>query len=103
MEKVEKTRKSAGKPRGSPKTGGRTKGTPNRKTALLHELIADAGFDIGHALAETFDKADIDQKIEILKLLLNHFPRAKEIDIPIDSTPPEPITPEQAKTLLKTV
>lgn len=34
-----------GKPLGLPKTGGRTKGTPNRATAALKDKLAALGYD----------------------------------------------------------
>ena len=40
-------RKMAGKPKGSPKTGGRSAGTPNKITADLREMILGALEDVG--------------------------------------------------------
>lgn len=36
-----------GRPKGQPKTGGRKKGTPNKTTALLKEVILKAAEDAG--------------------------------------------------------
>lgn len=37
----------AGRPKGLPKTGGRKKGTPNRRTALLKDAILEAAESAG--------------------------------------------------------
>lgn len=37
----------AGRKPGSPKTGGRTKGTPNKTTATLKEAILQAAVEVG--------------------------------------------------------
>jgi hypothetical protein len=41
-----------GRPAGLPKTGGRTKGTPNRATLTLREKLEEMGYDPVLAMAE---------------------------------------------------
>lgn len=37
----------AGRPKGTPKTGGRQKGTPNKNTSLLKDAIIEAAESVG--------------------------------------------------------
>jgi len=70
------------KPKGSPKTGGRQKGTPNRdKQALLErmrEVIGDPGFDpvvsmavLAHAELQLLSKNDPDANKDFALRALN--------------------------------
>lgn len=70
------------------KAGGRKKGTPNKKTKNLAELIEEnyAGFDpiIELIKLSKSDKASIDLKVSILKDVTQYiYPRRKSIEADI--------------------
>ena len=71
MSKVEKTRK---------KTGGRKKGTPNKKTAELLEILGS--FNPAEELMKLYDRTqDQDLKVTICKELMKYvYPQRKAID-----------------------
>ncbi len=82
------------------KAGGRKKGTPNKKTQNLAELIEEnyAGFDPILELIKLSksDKAPIDLKVSILKDVTQYiYPRRKSIEADITAeaniTPPRTI------------
>lgn len=63
-----------GRPPGLPKTGGRTKGTPNRSTLALREKLASLGCDPTDELLRLArdPKADTGLKKDIYSLLLRY-------------------------------
>ena len=72
MSKVETSRK---------KTGGRKKGTPNKKTAELQEILG--GFNPAEKLMELYNKSTTkdDLKVLICKELMKYiYPQRKAID-----------------------
>lgn len=69
-----------GKPIGSQKTGGRQKGTPNRKSLNGSVLFQDYGFDPFGELIKLMDELLPDQKAKtILRLMEFVFPKRKAI------------------------
>jgi hypothetical protein len=79
------------KPRGSPKTGGRQKGTPNKRTREFEEILEESGFCPARALIRTYRKA------------WKHFEKA---DIVFDAIleaagDGSPITPAQVNALAR--
>lgn len=72
------------RPKGSPKFGGRKKGTPNKKTQALREVIEGAlGKTIPEKLFESgiFDKLKPYQQAQVLLELMNYLePKRKAIE-----------------------
>lgn len=58
------------RPKGTPKTGGRKKGTPNKTTAQIKELVVKLVGDNIDTFAEEFEKLDAGDKIGLIKNLL---------------------------------
>ncbi len=74
------------------KTGGRQKGTPNKRTNSVKELLEDnfEGFNPVVELIQLY-KSDVDvsQKISILKELSSYvYPKRKAIDFNLTDTEP---------------
>lgn len=70
---------------GSPKTGGRQKGTPNKKTEALQNTLANHNFDIVEKLLELMPKLKEEKQAEILLGLMNYvYPKKKSMEISIE-------------------
>lgn len=67
--KVEKNRKP-GKPKGSPKTGGRQKGTPNKNHSILQTALDQENFNLIAEFADLYERMDDVQKLCELKFLM---------------------------------
>ena len=85
--KVEKNRGVFQK--GRAKTGGRKKGTPNKKTAQYKEILGD--FDTVTELKELYQTTDKDDlKFAICKEFLKYeYPQRKAVEIANDIELPE--------------
>ncbi len=74
------------RPLGLPKSGGRQKGTPNKRTGIIEELKKLGA----HPLAEIFKlmpKLEPDKQMEAwIKLLAYCYPQFKSIDISAELT-----------------
>lgn len=81
ISKVEKSRK-AGKPKGLPKSGGRTAGTPNKKTASFSEELENKGFSLAEAIVNLFNSTTNESiKLHLIELVAKHklpIPKQKE-------------------------
>lgn len=65
-----------------PKTGGRKKGTPNKKTQLLAEAFENLNFDIASILADTIPELEPKDKVyACLKIMDFIYPKRKSITI----------------------
>ena len=67
-----------GRPPGSPKTGGRKKGTPNRATIALREKLAALGCDPAEELVKIAQgsKTPVETKVHIYSTLMPYvYPR----------------------------
>jgi hypothetical protein len=70
-----------GKPTGSPKSGGRKAGTPNKRSVWLREELDRANIDWGLELKKALDTLDY-KKAEILVSLLPFLnPKLKEKEV----------------------
>src|SRR3954462_7140257 len=79
-----------GKPPGLPKTGGRTKGTPNRATAALKDKLAALGYDPLEELVRVAQnpKTSVVLKVHICEVLLPYeYPKRKPQDSSSDERP----------------
>jgi hypothetical protein len=61
------------RPEGLPKTGGRKKGTPNKKSELLPDLLANLKFDPLHRLNELMPQLDFALQAKICLDLLGYI------------------------------
>lgn len=77
---VEINRK-AGRKKGTAKTGGRVKGTPNKKTKMLLDVLGS--FDPANELMKLYRKAEsLDVKVTICKELMKYvYPQRRAIEI----------------------
>jgi hypothetical protein len=70
------------KPLGSPKTGGRKKGTPNRKTQELEEVLRKNKLDVVGELKALMPKVSPEKQADILLSLMNYiYPKRKAVEI----------------------
>ena len=89
-EKTTKVEKNSGKfQKGHKKTGGRKKGTPNKKTAQFKEILG--AFDTVTELKELYQTTDKDDlKFAICKEFLKYeYPQRKAVEIANDIELPE--------------
>jgi hypothetical protein len=69
------------KPKGSLKTGGRKKGTPNQKTLVLKSINEALGVDVPQKLAELLPFLEPDKQADVLLELLNYiYPKRKALE-----------------------
>ena len=67
---------------GTPKTGGRKKGTPNLKTLVLRESLNLAGFDVIQKLNDLYPQLDPEFQAKVLLSFLPYlFPRPNSVDL----------------------
>lgn len=66
------------RPSGLPKTGGRKKGTPNKKSYLLDYHLEENDFDLVKELLTLYPTLENQQKVNLLlKLLEFSYPKRK--------------------------
>lgn len=66
---------------GSPKTGGRTKGTPNRRTLHLSNHLQEIGFDpVEHIVDQLPQLNPLERVHACLKMMEFQFPKRKPVD-----------------------
>lgn len=94
--KVERNRKG-GKQPGTPKTGGRKKGTPNKKTVWLKEELSNAGMDWSSEFIRAYQAGDLG-KCDLLVSLLPYLnPKMKDREV-TEETPPQKTEEENKPT-----
>lgn len=70
------------RPTGLPKTGGRKSGTPNKKTALLHEALEAQGLDVPGRLAKLLPQLEPEKQADVLLELMSYlYPKRKALQI----------------------
>ncbi len=80
--KVDYNRNMA-KPAGLAKTGGRQKGTPNKRTLCLEAALRNAGIDVVVELANTLAGTSPDVRARVLVDLLSYlYPKRKASEVP---------------------
>ena len=73
------------KPIGLPKTGGRKKGTPNRRTLVVKSVAEALGLDVPARLVEILPKLHPDKQADVLLELMGYlFPKRKAIDVKME-------------------
>jgi hypothetical protein len=69
------------RPIGLPKTGGRKKGTPNRRSTQLEERLCGLGLDVPGRLVEILPTLDPAHQAQVLLGLLTFiYPKRKAVD-----------------------
>jgi hypothetical protein len=64
------------------KTGGRKKGTPNRRTAEFHEALQDLNLDVPLKLAELLPSLEPAKQADLCVQLLPYlYPRRKALEM----------------------
>lgn len=68
--------------KGSSKTGGRQKGTPNKKSQFLADAFEAHGIDVATELAQIYKKSHVEaDRLQILFKLLDYcYPKKKSIE-----------------------
>ena len=86
--KIVKTSKKdgRGKKTGGKKYGGRQKGTPNKNTMFLHKILAESGVNVGDEIKTALVTADMEQRIRIIDMILNHFPKPTAVEFKPESS-----------------
>lgn len=78
--KVEEKRKQSGRAKGCQKSGGRTKGTPNKKSLWLREEFSRSNFDWMNQLTSAIEAKD-HKMVELLIALLPYLnPKIKDAE-----------------------
>lgn len=77
-----------GKPTGLPKTGGRQKGTLNKKSYWLREQLADVNFNWAADFKESMNCADYERVDRLIALLPYLNPKIEPRKIDADDTGP---------------
>jgi hypothetical protein len=73
------------RPKGLPKTGGRKKGTPNRSTSELKDLLASCDYEPATQLIRKYPELTISEQVKVdIKLLEFLYPRPK---VQVEPTP----------------
>ena len=87
---------------GTPKTGGRQKGTPNKKTADLQSTLINLGFDLLDEIVKTIPDLKPDKKADVLLELMGFlYPRRKAIAYTDEISGTEDIEETVEETLVR--
>lgn len=80
------------KTKGSLKTGGRKKGTPNKKSLELHSLLSNNGINLIEELKVLLPKLSPEKKADVLLNLMQYlYPKRKSIDLKAEEEKTESI------------
>lgn len=95
VQKIEMIKKPGKKP-GSTKSGGRVKGTPNKRSMAFGTVLDESGFSIPDKAIELFNTTDDNHlKFKILEFMASYSkPKIKEIQVedePEQSQDSEPV------------
>lgn len=79
------------KPLGSFKTGGRSKGTPNRRSGELQDALDFHNLDVVAELKNLLPVLPAEKRADVLVALLAYlFPKRKSLEIATEVKSPEP-------------
>ena len=71
-----------GRPQGTPKTGGRIKGTPNRSSLDFQEALQGFVVDIVAELIRLLPQLEVSKRVDILVSLMSYvYPRRKAVEV----------------------
>ena len=81
--------KKPGKQPGSPKTGGRVKGTPNKRSLAFSTVLEDADFSIPDKAMELYKTTSDDNlRFKLLEFMASYSnPKIKDKDMPSEDEP----------------
>lgn len=86
------------RPAGLPKTGGRKKGTPNRRSELLSDNLNELGLDISERITELLPQLSTEKQMNALIQLLPYiFPKRKALELQTPPQPPREPTDEEVQ------
>ena len=84
------------RPEGTPKTGGRIKGTPNRPTFNLLSRLSESNCDVVQQLLETLPLLDPPQKAKVLLSMMDFiYPKRKAAETKFESEQSVDADPEE--------
>ena len=67
--------------KGTTKTGGRTRGSLNKKTKELHEILQAAKVNVPELLIEMLPKLDVEKQADVLLKLMSYlYPKRKPVE-----------------------
>lgn len=94
------------RPAGLPKTGGRKKGTPNKKTLALQDALTAAGLDVPIQITELLPQLEPTKRVDVLLELMAYlYPKRKaieqQIEVETTSTRISTMTPEERRRRLE--
>jgi hypothetical protein len=73
------------KPKGSPKTGGRKRGTPNRRSVALQEAFDAINFSVPDKIIELLPSLDPNKQADLLIDLMEYlYPKRKSLEEQIE-------------------
>lgn len=74
-----------GKPIGCEKSGGRQKGTPNKKSLILSDSLDQLGLDVCSKIAELLPQMAVEKQMDTLIHLLPYlFPKRKSLELNVE-------------------
>ena len=76
-----------GKPKGLPKTGGRSKGTPNKRTLMFAEMLEAKGLDVIKEMKRAIDSDNVDMFRALTDLIPYMAPKLLEREIDLNDAP----------------
>ena len=87
--------------KGSPKTGGRKRGTPNRVTTDLKTWVASILDDGRDRFLDSLDQLDSTEYVRVFTSLLNYvLPKQQSVGIDAKVDNVKPMTIEEAKKII---
>lgn len=94
----ESENRKPGKPKGLPKSGGRTKGTVNKRTEVFAEAIEQIGFGLPERIKNLYESTNDEYiKLALINLVVKYVhpvPKPREVDTDeVDVSSPEEFTP----------
>ena len=89
------------RPKGSPKTGGRKRGKPNRVTTDLKTWVASILDDGRDRFLDSLDQLDSTEYVRVFTSLLNYvLPKQQSVGIDAKVDNVKPMTIEEAKKII---
>lgn len=97
---------AGGRPKGSPRVGGRVKGTPNLRTQELIDMVAASGQDPFAVMIDLLTNEDLHLRFQAAKELAQYLrPKRKAIEVTGDDGEPllqaHPLTQEERLALVE--
>jgi len=82
--------------------GGRAKGTPNKRTLILNDILMNLGHDVPQKLVALMPKLSPDKQADVyLKLMEFLYPKRKAIDVAVEKSSGETDIEAQRQRIIK--